>query len=110
MPPELIAEHEALLKDDAGADENHTIFLDQQGLVAVGVFQASATQWRWISPGMARPARTGFDYPAVQLVARVLGHKWTRGLFADLQIMEAASLGEWAAQARAQAERDKRHN
>lgn len=60
---------------------------------AVGLFAASATQWR--RAGMSG-IPTGLDYAGVAIVARAQGVALEDALFEDLQLMEAAALEAWA--------------
>ena len=55
------------------------------------LFQSVSTQWRTAPMGGV----IGLDYGGVESAMRIQGvprHKW-RGLFADVQIMEAAAVG-----------------
>lgn len=51
------------------------------------------TQWR-----VGHAGATGLDYTGVEAALRVLAPRKRRQLFRDLQVMERATLNEWAAQ------------
>lgn len=63
---------------------------------SVGVFFALATQWRWVSMGLAGALKTGLDYQAIDAVASGLDVAVTPQLFNDLRLMEAGALDVWS--------------
>jgi hypothetical protein len=97
MPDDQLALwDQAIAEAETLANEPITLTPDQ--MPAVEVFMASLTQWRWVGAGMGGVMRTGLDYPAVQCITRVLGFKWSAGLFKNIRIMEDAALVEWSRQ------------
>lgn len=71
---------------------------------ALELFDALATQWRWLG-GMAGAQRTGLDYAAVETVLRlkrIPRQTWSER-FADLQVMERAALEAWREEAQRRA-------
>lgn len=65
------------------------------------VFAAMATQWRFVSAGMAGAFQTGLDYSALPAVFDVHGiteREAKKQVFLDLQQMEEAALKEFAQQ------------
>nr|WP_247897229.1 DUF1799 domain-containing protein [Azospirillum argentinense] len=63
---------------------------------AVSLFARLETQWQWVGSGMAGAERTGLRYEAIGVTAGMAGITMTTALFDDLQVMEAAALGELA--------------
>lgn len=63
---------------------------------AVSLFAALETQWQWVGGGLAGAERTGLRYEAIEATAGMAGITMTAALFSDLQLMEAAALGELA--------------
>lgn len=65
---------------------------------ALRVFTCMATQWRFVSAGMAGAFQTGLDYGSLPAVFDVLGIKQDEReqVFYDLQVMEEAALGHFA--------------
>lgn len=58
----------------------------------VALFFAMATQWQWVSIGMAGAMRTGLKYEVVEVVARGANIKYGPAVFSDLRTLEAEAL------------------
>ena len=59
---------------------------------------AMATQWKWVSAGMAGAFQVGLDYGVLPFVFEVYGVTDKKQVFQDLQIMENEALEIFAKQ------------
>ena len=55
---------------------------------AVEIVQACLSQLRYIVPGMGKPVMLGFDFPALDIAAKWLGHAIDRAVLSDIKALE----------------------
>lgn len=63
---------------------------------AFALFTSMATQWRWISAGMAGSFQSGLDYAALDATARAIGVQLTPHVFSDVRTLESEALKVWS--------------